>query len=793
MASIDASTKQLPPMLHEGYSHIERLLVAVERLREERDNFQRDMHFLESESKFAIDALKAKLTASPPSGFGDEAEAAKTITQLKAEIDALRGQITAVVAPRSGAILAKDRNYIERLVLAATASAVVVEHLGSQLDHLERRVFDTCHSRTEVEERLKSSQKRAVELEEEVGEVKCTLRETRDSFEQSEMHLANVSKALEDAESERDSLALQITNLSTDLRVAQEELANAEHRYSSLQSHQLSSMSSNEATRLLRDQIGELEMRVSRRTEQIGIHQHDIKRLETNLRLQEERLGEMTTELEMMAAQKDAMVEDCADAREARDEALARLDRMEVDMEMRMEESDKVAAALVAVVFETVSRSRNTSSQLDNRTRKAEEEVDRLDAVHEEILDQNCMLLDALRSSDENAQQSMVALAVSHIALHNARTRIHTLQQGDGHLNHELKNVQDDLLEERTKTASLRKQLETEDQASNDAIDFSARILQLEANIIALQNEISSAEVVHQSVIDELTQTQERLRKSLDKAHVDGSPENELANVKARHAEELEAVQLRLVETSTVLKELQTRYAAAETEHHRALLDASETKQELERLLANASESLRQTLHEKQETDQVQKKTLAEVSRLHSELDVALTNAQNAQKSREELQTLYDNALNELAQIRQSHDTHIASLTDRSLDVRQELEGKLADLQSRFDEQSGQLDDALQETSRLAQKPQESSEQLSAVKESHQKELYLLGQHHREMSIAKSQLEQSRVDLETLREEKLSLQEEITTVEAELQRSISLRRFLESQAQDRSIIFFSIV
>lgn len=262
---------------------------------------------------------------------------------------------------------------------------------------------------------------------------------------------------------------------------------------------------------------------------------------------------------------------------------------------------------------------------------------------------------------------------------------------------------------------------------------------------------------MHQSVIDELTQTQERLRKSLDKAHVDGSPENELANVKARHAEELEAVQLRLVETSTVLKELQTRYAAAETEHHRALLDASETKQELERLLANASESLRQTLHEKQETDQVQKKTLAEVSRLHSELDVALTNAQNAQKSREELQT-------------------IASLTDRSLDVRQELEGKLADLQSRFDEQSGQLDDALQETSRLAQKLQESSEQLSAVKESHQKELYLLGQHHREMW-----------------EEKLSLQEEITTVEAELQRSISLRRFLESQAQDRSIIFFSIV
>jgi hypothetical protein len=65
------------------------------------------------------------------------------------------------------------------------------------------------------------------------------------------------------------------------------------------------------------------------RTEQIKIHQHDIKRPETNLRLQEERLGEMTTEFEMMAAQKDAMVEDCADAREARHEALIRVERLE--------------------------------------------------------------------------------------------------------------------------------------------------------------------------------------------------------------------------------------------------------------------------------------------------------------------------------------------------------------------------------------------------------------------------------------------------------------------------------
>ena len=42
--------------------------------------------------------------------------------------------------------------------------------------------------------------------------------------------------------------------------------------------------------------------------------------------MQEDRLFEMVMALEMMAAQKDAIVEDCADAREARDEAVEALE-----------------------------------------------------------------------------------------------------------------------------------------------------------------------------------------------------------------------------------------------------------------------------------------------------------------------------------------------------------------------------------------------------------------------------------------------------------------------------------
>ena len=139
---------------------------------------------------------------------------------------------------------------------------------------------------------------------------------------------------MELVESDRNNLTLHVTNLSANLKKVQEELTEAESRYSTLQSHQLSNTPTSEATRALKEQIKELEMRVLRRTEEIGIHQHDIRRMETNLRLQEERLIEMTVEMETLAAQKEAMVEDCAEAREARDEALARMEDMELEADV---------------------------------------------------------------------------------------------------------------------------------------------------------------------------------------------------------------------------------------------------------------------------------------------------------------------------------------------------------------------------------------------------------------------------------------------------------------------------
>jgi chromosome segregation ATPase len=116
----------------------------------------------------------------------------------------------------------------------------------------------------------------------------------------------DITRSLEDAETERNTLKVGIVNLQNDMTLAQEELKQAEQRYRNLQNQQLSSKSTAQVNCKLKGQIEELEGRVARRTEQIGIHQHAIKSLETNLRLQEDRIAGMTTELEVAKSEKES-------------------------------------------------------------------------------------------------------------------------------------------------------------------------------------------------------------------------------------------------------------------------------------------------------------------------------------------------------------------------------------------------------------------------------------------------------------------------------------------------------
>ena len=483
------------------------LLGAIDRLRAERDGLRRDLNFLEAEHKFAVQALDAKplsVRAAP-------------------------------VQPRT----IQD----ERLNMAVTASAIVVQHLHSQLegifdqcDALEFRLADSmaaCSSKDAASKDLQNKiealevdalrrselgsklQEKADISVQEAQQSRIDHREAQDALAQANIRLLDLAKSLELTESQRDSLNVQVANLQADLEEAQVELTAAEARYSTLQAHQLSDMSSTDVSRSLRQQIQELESRIMRRTEQIGIHQHDIKRLETNLRLQEERVAEMTGELETLGAEKDAMVEDCADAREARDGAIERCDCLEMEveaLERKLEAADEarlLETSTLTAIIAGITVQRRTSASYARRLVDQKSQLETLLVAARAHLasqttlmgsadEQTAMLRDRIQSLEEDVGTHLATSENLEQQLEDLRQQLHAsvLAASDSsQVQHALAFAQSELDAKSKALAgseAARDQLSTELQSLRDhARHQAAGVEELERQMEGLHKETS--------------------------------------------------------------------------------------------------------------------------------------------------------------------------------------------------------------------------------------------------------------------------------------------------------------
>lgn len=512
---------------------IERLLTAIDRLRVERDDLRRDVQFLETESRFAIESLEAKLSAS-----------------------------VSAVTSRGAMEVTQSRRIVERSALVATASAVVIRHLDfrySQLQEELRVTQNQCadwQSQLQVKNQTIDQQVDKIQaLEEQLGlsmsnlhglckqrddiESNFTQRElqweeerqrinrlNQNNLEELGRQVQELSRTLENVESERDSLALQATNLTSELQSTKQELANGESRYSSLQFQQLSTMSASEANRVLRDQLKEMEMRVARRTEQIGIHQHDIRRLETNLRLQEERLNEMTVELETLATQKAAMVEDCADAREARDAALSRVETLEMELEAldgKSEQSDQALISLVAVFMETVSQAKNRMNEMRAKDANTTDEL-RAVYEHQQTLlrvsedDKRSLagLQQCLQDSDVEIRQMGIALAMSRTEVRTVVEAFDRLKEEKGGAEARFRHLSTDIEQYEDRYASVSAELEI---SRLETTQHTHRITDLEASHQQTLQELANTHETYKGELarlcDEAREAKERLEKDL--------------------------------------------------------------------------------------------------------------------------------------------------------------------------------------------------------------------------------------------------------------------------------------
>lgn len=768
-----SDSSRFPPPNQQTVEDIERLLSAIHRLRHERDELRRQLKFLEMEHKFNLEELekmRSTTPAPPRSEYSDDYGLDLTVAALGVVIDHLASEAdhTVDLLAQRDAILQRTELDLQELRL----------QMGAHQESLE----ETTVHRGEVQKQLEAKE---VAWNKRLEEVTAASEEAKEAVTQLDAQLTDMSHALEDAESERDSLRLQVENLSTDLRTAQDELAEAESRYSSLQSNQLSDMSSSEATRALSGTIEELEKRILRRNEQIGLHQHDIKRLETNMRLQEERISELTCELETMLAEKNAMVEDCADAREARDDAVSRCEVLEMETETLREET-VTAETLIHVIFDTVNKSRSRIHMLTSEALHANAYAERLEMERNDALrsvDEVSLALDDVQEhlyiSTVDTQQATVALASSQVELNRLSSLINSSDNGHSHTEQRIAQLQGDLETCMAQRDEVSGQLDDLRQAAKASdLIWEASKAELEKEVADAQATISSLEAKHREALkDALNQLSEK-----EKHLANNSAEQEaLVQLKMKHVEEMGNLHSRLIETASVLEETQTRYDACEAERQESVKELTEAKAEFAKQVIAIDDGIAQCKRMSQELQETRSGWEEERTRLEANLESLKTDLERAEAANDSLNALHQ------AQISRSQEDSSAQL--------RRLQDELTTLTSRLDEQTTKLAQTTAEADRLNSALEAEVDGRNADRAAHAQDLAeaeercrdldaLNAELRRDVDSIQSELNNVQNQIAELETEITQYQQDNTALEAEVQREMSLTRYLQSQVKD---------
>jgi chromosome segregation ATPase len=799
----------LPVADEDTVAHMERLLAAVDRLRAERDNLRHDVQFLESESRFAIEALEAKLSQSISTANNTENHA--TVGQLRAEMDDMHSQMRSYRQQYSVNLSRKNRD-IQRLGLQVQALSIALGHVTPQVDpsigsleDLKRTrapniasisqeslvnsvaQYDVTHLslQTIIGERdhlLQQLQNADKHWEQEVDTARMAEHEARERLDEALREIDELNEHIDGLESERDSLTLQVTNLMSDLEAAQSELTNAESRYTNLQFHQLNTMTSSEATRTLREHIEELEGRVLRRTEQIGIHQHDIRRLETNLRLQEERLNEMGNELEMMAAQKAAMVEDCADAREARNEAQSRAEALEEEIEALEERTKEDMEALVM-------RNKTEVEALEERNREDKVLVTTLITV---IADTITSARASIRAAKAQAAKLQDTLSGDHE--HSSELQKELDEKIAG-----LLSLTKESEEQRSELENIRISLSESQTEISELSSLAERLQDEKAKLESQLSEMQEAGP-HLAVADLEVKNKELQERVEELEHL-GSPTTDDAQqgveeLKQQHTQALANLEDRLAEAERALDEVQARYNASSEEHSKATDEAKVAIEELERKLEESTKSLSDLRALQAQASAHDQEHSSKILELQDQLAKSEVAHRDALMSLENIQAENTRLNDELAQTHEEQDSLVSRAVEEQEASKKELEHKVQTLQGRFEEETQLLNMSNEEVARLTVRLQEVSDKLSAAEHVHTESLASSNERtakaeaaaadlRDELAVLHKNRSQTQDQISAIEEEKSVLQQEITVHEAEAQKSRSLVRYLEGQVKDK--------
>ncbi|KAL4246311.1 hypothetical protein ABKN59_008967 [Abortiporus biennis] len=883
--------------MEDAAATVERLLTSISRIRAERDELRRHNEFLQLEHKFKVDSLEKKLehaimssSSSSPTLTDQQPSPSPSSTiplsqfqhcQSAAVVSALVAQhyLSRCETYRVQNNLLSDSLYTaqfqsERADKLAKEKTELLKELESQNLMLQESLGHSESKVASAESRIQELSSRIEVLEQDYQRERKAHEQAGTSLADAEAQLKEVNDTLDNVESERNSLQLEVSHLSQDLENARQELKESESRYSELQAQQLASMSSSDATKALRDHIEALEQRIDRRTEQIGLHQRDIKRLETNTRLQEDRLAEMQGELDVLTAEKHAMVEDCETTREQRDDALMRVEELEETVETM--DSRLVAAearhtmelqTLVGVTMQSLANRRRLSlsfagiishqtdqesallaqlHDVEQRRLHMESHCEQISQQHRDassIIAQKDVLLQSVEEDRsmaiDDARQATIALAAVEIDLRDVRTSLHAANDDNRLLQTQLDQVKSDLLTKINEISSLQSQIDSiraQESAvlASDTARFTSQIADLEEQCKMLRETNVDLESRQQQTLNELTKANEDLHMySQDEAQRVAEERRIRTELKDLH-NQYEVETRRLHEDLEILRaeleETKKQHENVDLAQKQSLDTLVQARQTLEQQLAEADEKLKNTQRLDGELGDLQTKYDSEVKDLRERLDCATRELSSLKKEREELVSSNEHEISqlqdrleeakewlhakedleaELEQLRVDHSAEIRVLENR-LEItsreHEEARQQYSELDTRYEELRKEISHAEDEMDSLRTKMttdadelqsqlKSRTDQMAAMEEKHREEMRNVlekyenvgateSQLREEITLVQDQLQGTRNALQAVQEEKQEMQLEMTNLEAEIQKSLSMQRYHESRIND---------
>ena len=632
----------------------------------------------------------------------------------------------------------------------------------------------------------------ASQLEEKKNEMKFSQKISQDHLDQVNENLKVVSRTLEVVESDRDSLALQVANLTVDLEAAQNELTSAEERYNALQADQLSTMSSSEATHALRNQIVELEDRVLRRNEQIGIHQHDIRRLETNLKLQEETIGEMKLEFETLTTQNEAMLEDCADAREIRNEALSRVESLEEEVELlesKFASSDQALKTLICLLVETRKKSPPCYqvTALEDQVKNSQEKCVALEInLHEIRL-----------STTQEMRQVTTVLAISQLELKKVNNLVRRFLAEKARFIPDLALANEQINEEHAtnrrledECASLRR------DSSSSAVELANKSFEYQAEIDTLKKRISEVAEENSRIQKQLIDSSARVEEMQQEKEVSSvGYEKARSQLTLVHEAEVENLREELLTATITLEAERTDWVVSRQEHQEALSRALSRINELEIQVGGLNDEVSRLSVICQDLEMKKDSAARGSDSLRTELDVLIQESENVKQAQAIVEDTNRLLSEEILRLQEERENLVKNLMAHT-DKHQEFESLNLRLESQIAELTNSAEDKAQEARHLTRELDKTTQCLREKERSHAAEIQAASVEsetaHARLSALKQQIERlgreiegNQATLTKSREEKEHLQEYNTDLEAQIQKSFSYTNALERQICER--------